>query len=210
MKNSPRLGLSLAAFALLAAASPSALAQRPRITDPNEPSAQTPTAQEQQQTSSLPKPPAAPPTVKAKYEGGMIGYKKSDGTLNFDDGNKRLLFRDKQGRELFSIPYDVIQAAWPDTKARRPTAATVASAIPLPYGVNMAAWFVRKKYRYLTLQYSDPDTGAAGITSFKLGTKEMLSSVLHTLGEKAGMVQRGEAFVRRRDRASGSGTTTIP
>lgn len=209
MKNSR--SLILVAALVLALSAATTQAQRPRITDPDDGPARTTQSTQQQQQAGQPAPPAAPQSVKAKYEGGMIGYKKSDGTLNYDDQNSRLLFRDKQGREIFSIPYKSIQAAWPDTQSRRPTAATVASAIPLPYGANMGAWFIRKKYRYLVVQYSDPDTSAAGITSFKLADKELLASVLHTLGNKAGMVQRGEAFVRRREApASSSGSATIP
>ncbi|HEV2761622.1 MAG TPA: hypothetical protein VGV38_01410 [Pyrinomonadaceae bacterium] len=151
-----------------------------------------------------PTPPPAPATVKAKYEGGVIGYKKSDGTLNFDDANSRLLFRDKQGKELFSVPYNAVDAAYADTQSRQPTGARVVGSLPLPYGANIPAWFVRKKYRYLTLNYADPDTRAQGITSFKIDDKELLASVLHTLGQKAGLVQRGDAFVRARRAADGS------
>lgn len=69
---------------------------------------------------ATPKPPPAPQTFKAKYEGGVIGYtKKQDGTLTFDDTNSRLVFRDKQQKEVLFIPYGAISAAYPDTQSRR-------------------------------------------------------------------------------------------
>lgn len=143
----------------------------------------------------------APQTVKAKYEGGIIGYAKSDGTLTFDDDNQRLLFRDKKQKEVASLPYSAINAAYADTKSKRPLAATIAESA-LPYGLGLATRLIKKKYRYLTLHYRDSDSQAEGLTSFKLETKEMLGSVLVTLGKKAGLTQRGEAFVRRREPAT--------
>ena len=157
-----------------------------------------------------PAPPPAPQTFKAKYEGGVVGYKKSDGTLSFDDANRRLLFRDKQGKELFSVPYAAVDAAYADTRSRQPTGARVVGSLPLPYGANIPAWFVRKKHRYLTLNYSDPDTRAQGITSFKLESKELLASALHTLGQKAGLVQRGDAFVRRNPNEPDGSMIAVP
>jgi hypothetical protein len=145
-----------------------------------------------------PAPAPAPATVKAKYEGGVVGYGKSEGTLNFDE-NQRLLFRDKTQKEMFSVPYSVINAAYADTQSRRSTAATtVASTVP--YGLGLPALLLpKKKTQYLTLHYRDPDSQAEGIASFKLQNKELLASVLVTLANKAGLTQRGQAFVRRRE-----------
>jgi hypothetical protein len=149
---------------------------------------------------SVPKPPPAPSTFKAKYEGGIFGYnKKQEGTLTFDDVNKRLVFRNKEQKEVLSIPYLSVTGAYGDTKAGRPKAAQVVGAIPLPYGANMLSWLARKKYRYLTLQFDDADTRARGITSFKVENKELLNSVLNTLAEKAELESRGEIFIRRRE-----------
>ncbi len=147
-----------------------------------------------------PTPPLAPATVKAKYEGGVVGYRKSDGSLSFDDENRRLIFRDKTGKEMFSVPYDAVMIATADTQSRRPMAGTViASAVP--YGLGLPALLFKKKHRYLNLQYRDPETSAEGTASFKLGDKELLTSVLYTLAKKAGLTQRGEAFIRRRDQS---------
>jgi hypothetical protein len=139
----------------------------------------------------------APQSVKAKYEGGIFGYTKTmTGTLSFDDTNRRLLFKNKLQKEVLFIPYDAISSAFADTQKRRPAAATVASHIPY---IGFPLGFIKTKVRYLTLQYNDPDSGATGITSFKLENKQILASVLKTLAEKAQMTARGEIYVRKRD-----------
>lgn len=161
-----------------------AFAQRPRTME-----------LEQSQTST---PAPAPKTVKAKYEGGVFGYTKTmEGTLTFDDDNNRLLFKDKKPPKEISIPYDAITSAFADTQKRQPAAATVASHIPTIY--SLPARFIKTKVRYLTLQYSDPDSKVSGITSFKLENKEILERVLYTLAQKADMNQRGDVYVKRRD-----------
>jgi hypothetical protein len=166
----------------------SVFAQRPRTMDPAEPAAKAP----------APKPKPAPKSMKAKYEGGVFGYNKTmEGTLTFDDENKRLLFKDKTPPKEISIPYDAITSAFADTQKRRPTAATVASAIPVIYA--LPAHFIKTKVRYLTLQYHDPDSRVSGVTSFKLENKELLNSVLVTLAEKAEMTPRGDIYIKKRD-----------
>jgi hypothetical protein len=138
----------------------------------------------------------APQTVKAKYEGGVFGHNKTmTGTLSFDDNNRRLLFRNKQQKEVLFIPYDAVTSAFADTQKRRPAAATVASHIPFYIGIPFG--FIKTKVRYLTLQYTDPDSRANGITSFRLENKEILASVLKTLAEKADMTTRGEVYVKK-------------
>lgn len=161
-----------------------AFAQRPRTMDP-EPAAKT----------SAPTKPA-PKSMKAKYEGGVFGFNKTmEGTLIFDDENKRLLFKDKQPPKEISIPYDAITQVFADTQKKRPTAATVASQIP--YG--FPAGFIKTKVRYLTMQFSDPDSRVSGVTSFKLENKEVLESVVVAIAEKTGMTKRGDIYVRKRD-----------
>jgi hypothetical protein len=180
-----------AALLLLALAAQTASAQRPRVAADATPAAAAPT------------PAPAPAAIKAKYEGGVGGYmKKQTGTLHFDDATERLVFRDKQGREYLSLPYKSVAAVWPDTKARRTTAGTVVSAVPLPFGANMLGLLMREKQRYLVLQYDDPDTDMQGITSFKLGNKQILASAVHTLAGKAELKQRGEGYVRDRNKAA--------
>ena len=145
-----------------------------------------------------PAPPPAPTTVKAKYEGGVFGYTKTmEGTLTFDDENKRLVFKDKKPPKEIHIPYDAITSAFADTQKRQPRAATIASHVPVIFA--LPAHFIKTKVRYLTLQYRDPDSQVSGITSFKLQNKEVLASVLATLAQKAEMSQRGDIYVKKRD-----------
>jgi hypothetical protein len=169
---------------LTALVSISAVAQRPRAVD-------APT------DASKATPPPAPQTMKAKYEGGVFGYNKTmEGTLSFDDTNSRLLFR-KNGKEMFFIPYNAVTSAFSDTQKRQPAAATIASSVPLIYA--LPAHFIKTKVRYLTLHYSDPDTRVEGVTSFRLENKDLVESAVYTLAQKAGMVRRGEVYVKKRD-----------
>lgn len=180
------------AIALVGAIALSVIAQRPRST------AQDST----DSSSSMPAPPAAPATVKAKYEGGVFGHNKHiDGTLNFDDTNERLVFRDGKGKETgIFLPYKSLTGAYGDTHKVRPAAATVASNVPSIFA--LPAHFIKTKVRYLTLQYDDPDSRVSGVTSFKLENKDVLDSVLFTLANKAGLDRRGEVFVRKRQPAN--------
>ena len=158
-------------------------AQRPRAVDPNA-------------NKSTPKVAPAPQTVKAKYEGGVFGFRKTmEGTLSFDDTNSRLVFK-KDQKEMFFIPYSAVTSAFADTQKRRPAAATVASAIPVIYA--LPAQFIKTKVRYLTLNYYDNDTHVTGVTSFRMENKEILASVVQSLAEKAGMVARGDIYIKPR------------
>lgn len=160
-----------------------AFAQRPRTADAE---------------ANKTQPAPAPKTVKAKYEGGVFGYTKTmEGTLTFDDENNRLLFKDKKPPKEISIPYEAIKQAFADTQKRQPRAATIASHIPVIYALPAA--FIKKKVRYLTLQYNDPNSGVNGITSFKLENKEVLAQVLATLAQKTDMEQRGDVYVKKRN-----------
>ena len=148
--------------------------------------------------AQTPAPAPAPKTVKAKYEGGVFGYTKTmEGSLTFDDGNNRLLFKDKKPPKELHIPYEAITSAFADTQKRQPAAATVASQVPLIY--SLPAHFIKTKVRYLTIQFQDPYSKVSGITSFKLENKQMLESVLKALAEKTGMTLRGDVYVKKRD-----------
>jgi len=174
----------ISTFALLAVLFTGAFAQRPRSTDPA--------------PAKTPARAPAPTTVKAKYEGGVFGYRKTmEGTLTMDDANSQLLFKDKKPPKEINIPYNAITSAFADTQKRRPTAATVAGQVPLIWVPNPIG-FIKTKVRYLTIQYSDPHSNVTGITSFKLENKELLESVLQALAEKTGMIRRGDVFVKKR------------
>lgn len=163
------------------------LAQRPRTTTQDSNSTEV--------STNMPAPSPAPATVNAKYEGGVFGYnKKMDGTLNFDDAGQRLVFRNEKGKEILFVPYNAITSAYADTHKVQPAAATVASHVPY---AGLPAGLIKTKVRYLTLQYSDPDSKVSGVTSFKLDNKDILDSVLFTLAGKAGLSRRGEIFVRK-------------
>jgi hypothetical protein len=182
---------TIATFALLMMLALTAFAQRPRMTndDATKPAAAT-------------TPPApAPQTVKAKYEGGVFGYNhKMDGTLNFEDANNRLVFRNDKQKEVFFIPYKAITGAYGDTHAVRPKAATVGSVVLgsiVPFGGLTG--LIKTKVLYLTLQYNDPDSNAAGVTSLRLQNNDLLDSVLATLAHKAGLTRRGEVFIKKKE-----------
>ena len=173
--------------ALIMALSYTASSQRPRSTSQdNDGSAST----------TKPAPPPAPPTVKAKYEGGVFGYnKKMDGTLNFDDINQRLVFRNDKQKEILFVPYNAITGAYADTHAVQPAAATVASHIPY---VGIPAGLIKTKVRYLTLQYDDPDSKVSGVTSFRLENKDIVDSVLSTVAAKSALTPRGDVFIKKK------------
>jgi hypothetical protein len=162
-------------------------AQRPRSTNQDSTEA----------TTNMPAPSPAPQTVKAKYEGGVFGYnKKMDGTLTFDDSSQRLVFRDGKQKEILFVPYNAITGAYGDTHAVQPAAATVASHIPY---VGLPASLIKTKVRYLALQYSDPDSKVAGVTSFRLENKDILDSVLYTLANKSALTRRGDVYIKKKE-----------
>ncbi|MCA1625497.1 MAG: hypothetical protein LC768_17550 [Acidobacteria bacterium] len=141
----------------------------------------------------------APNSFEAKYEGGMFGYSKREkGTLKFEDANERIVFYGKDQKEKFSIPYKAIVVIYPNSRSQRSTTGTIVSAIPLP-GAGIAGLFIREKLRYLIINFHDPQVNASGTANFKLANKELLGSVIQTLGEKAQMTQRGDAYYRPKD-----------
>ena len=107
-----------------------------------------------------------------------------------------LFFFGKEGKELFSMPYETLLLIYPQSQSVRSTTGTVVSAIPLP-GAGLAG-LIREKRRYLIVHYNDTDVDAKGIVNFKLDNKELLDSVIQALGEKAKLTQRGDAFYRPR------------
>ena len=164
-----------------------AFAQRPRVSNDDATKPETATT-----------PPApAPQTVKAKYEGGVFGYpKKLDGTLTFDDANQRLLFRNEKQKEILFVPYNALTGAYGDTHSVRPKAASIGTVVPyVGYPIDL----IKPKVRYLTIRYNDPDSKAAGVTSFRLENKDLLDSVLNTLANKAGLTKRGAVFIRKKE-----------
>jgi len=177
------IGAGLLALAM----SISVAAQRPRASAP-ETSAKSPTAQ--------PSPAPAPKTFKAKYEGGVFGYRKvMEGTLTFDDTNERLLFRNEQQKEVFFIPYANVTQEFADTQSRRPKAATILGSVPGVYVPNPIGW-IKTKVRYVTLQFYDDYSHVNGITSFRVENRDLCESVVATLAVKANLVAAGDIYTQ--------------
>ena len=173
-----------------------AYAQRPRIADT--------TASDASKATPAP----APQTMTAKYEGGVFGHSKTmEGTLTFDDTNERLLFRNDKKKEMFFIPYNAVASAFADTQKRRPAAASVGQYIPY---IGFPLGFIKTKVRYLTIQYSDPDTNVSGITSFRLANKDLVDSAVYALANKSGLTARGEIYVRKMGTTTRVKDTTMP
>ena len=135
-------------------------------------------------------------SFKARYEGGMFGFsEKETGTLKFDGNNHRLVFFGKDNTELFGIPYDAIQVIYPQSKSVQSTGGKVMERVPLP-GAGIAGVFMKNKTRYMVINFDDPEVSAKGAINFKFDSQEMLNSAIQTLGNKAEMQQRGDAFYR--------------
>lgn len=135
-------------------------------------------------------------SYKAKYEGGMFGFSEKEiGTLKFDGNNQRLVFFGKDGKEKFGIPYDAIQVIYPQTQSVQSTGGKVMERVPL-LGAGIAGLFMKDKSRYMIVNFEDQDIDAKGAINFKFDSKATLQSAIETLGGKAEMQQRGEAYYR--------------
>lgn len=147
--------------------------------------------------SANPNTKPAPPSFAAKYEGGLFGFnEKTEGTLKFDDENSRLVFFGKTQKEMFSIPFESLIVIYPTSESVTSTTGNVVRNIPLP-GAGLAG-LLKEKRRYLVLQFDDPDADVKGMVNFKIEDKDLLDSVIQTLGSKAKMTQRGDAYYRPR------------
>ncbi|MDT7689883.1 MAG: hypothetical protein QOE46_2642 [Acidobacteriota bacterium] len=199
---------SLSLLLLASSLAPGAvLAQRQRqMGDGAKP---VPPAQQQQEAAqdgqATPKvkviaPSAPPKMVPAKYMGGFAGMrKKQEGMLTFDDRNRRLVFRDKNEKEIISISYDAVMVAFADSETRRRMGNGTSSVVLGTAGIlGMPALLFKKKFQYLTIEFEDPDTYLKGTTQFKLANRDMIDSVAYALAQKAGLSQQGEVYVRRR------------
>lgn len=141
------------------------------------------------------------PTVyEARYEGGLFGTtKKEKGTLAFDDANERVMFL-REGKEMFSVPYDALLMIYPDSKDSVRQSGKVISAIPIP-GTGLAG-LLNKSTKYANITFQDPDIQVNGTASFRFDEKEKLLMFINTLGKKAKMKQRGDAFYKPRSAAT--------
>ena len=198
---------SLSLLLLAAAVTPGAAFAQRQINDSPRPV--PPPEQQQQQEAqdgkttpkvSVVAPPAPPKVVPAKYMGGFASYrKKQEGMLTFDDRNQRLVFRDKNEKEVISISYDAVMVAFADHETRRLMGDGTKSAVLGTAGIfGLPAMLLKKKFEYLTIQFEDPETYLKGVTQFKLKDQEIIASMAYALAQRAGLVQQGQIYTRRR------------
>ena len=201
---------SLSLLLLAAAVSPGAVfAQRTRqvgdapkpVPPPQQQQTEGPAAEGQKTPKvSVPAPPAPPKVVPAKYMGGFAGYrKKQEGMLTFDDRNQRLVFRDKNEKEVISISYDAVMVAFADHETRRLMGDGTRSVVLGTAGIlGLPGLLFKKNFEYLTIQFEDPETYLKGVTQFKLKDKDIIESMAYALAQRAGLVQQGQIYTRRR------------
>ena len=133
---------------------------------------------------------------EARYEGGVFGASsKQHGTIKLDEANSRVVFyRKEDGHEMFSIPYDALVVLYPDSKTDVPQSGKVISHLPLP-GAGLAG-LMSSSTKYASIQFDDPDIDAKGSASFRFDNQQELLSFINSLGTKASMIQRGDAYYR--------------
>ncbi|MFZ1701281.1 MAG: hypothetical protein WBO10_17800 [Pyrinomonadaceae bacterium] len=139
--------------------------------------------------------PNAPDQYEARYEGGVFGSSaKEKGTIKFDDANERFVFLSKDGTEVFQMPYRSILVVYPDTKESVPQAGKILGAtVPFIGGVFS---LMNKKTKYANITFDDPDVDARGAASFRFENSKDVANFIGKLGEKAEMIQRGDAYYR--------------
>lgn len=156
---------------------------------------------------SQPRPPEKVQTVstetqwEARYEGGVFGSSsKEHGTIKIDEANSRVVFyRKSDGKEMFSIPYEALIVLYPDSKEDVPQSGKVLSRMPIP-GAGLAG-LMSKSTKYANIQFDDPDIEAKGTASFRFDDQKQLLSFLNSLGPRAKMVQRGDAYYRPKQKS---------
>jgi hypothetical protein len=135
-------------------------------------------------------------TFKVKYEGGLFGYsRKEEGTIRFDDANFRLIFFNQENKERFSIPYKSIVLIYPHAESVQSTTGKVVQNVPLP-GAGIAGMFIKDKKRYMVVNFEDSEFNRKELINFKMESWKLLEKAIETLGNKAEMQERGEAFYR--------------
>ena len=139
----------------------------------------------------------APPSFEAKYQGGMFGYsEKQNGTLKIDEINERIVFYGKDGKEKFALPFTSMQVVYPQSKSVTSNTGNVVRHIPLPG--SFLGGLIKEKWQYLVINFDDQDVNAVGNINFKLSSKGLLESAIKSIGTKAKMTQRGDAYYRPR------------
>lgn len=138
-------------------------------------------------------------SFEVKYTGGIFGFSKSEhGTVAFDDINERLIFKGEDGKERFSVPYESIKVVYPSQKKVQSGAGRAVGAAPIP-GAGIAGMFMKKKKNYLVIRFEDTEVDAEGTINFLVDTADLLRNSIYTIGEKAEMKPRGDAYIRSND-----------
>ncbi|MFL6375481.1 MAG: hypothetical protein ACJ73D_12500 [Pyrinomonadaceae bacterium] len=138
---------------------------------------------------------------QVRYEGGVFGAStKEPGTIKVSDTDQRVMFiRKSDGKEMFSIPYEALIVLFPDSKSEVSTTNKVISHMPLP-GAGIAG-MMSSSIKYANIQFDDPDIDAKGTASFRFEDKKELLSFLDSLGPRAKMLQRGDAYYRAKQKS---------
>lgn len=146
-------------------------------------------------------PATAPDSYQVRYEGGLFGNgSKEKGTLKVDDANERIIFsRPGEQRAMFEIPYAALIVVYPDSKESVSQSGKVIGALPIP-GAGLAG-LMSKSTKFANITFDDPDIEAKGSASFRFDSKEDLLLFINKLGSQAKMVQRGDAYYRRKKTA---------
>jgi hypothetical protein len=138
---------------------------------------------------------------QVRYEGGVFGAStKEQGMIKVSDTDQRVTFiRKSDGKEMFSIPYEALLVLYPDSKSEVSTTNKVISHMPLP-GAGLAG-MMSSSIKYANVQFDDPDIDAKGSASFRFEDQKELLSFLNSLGPRAKMLQRGDAYYRPKQKS---------
>jgi hypothetical protein len=141
----------------------------------------------------------APGTYYVRYEGGIFGSsKKESGILKFDDANQRIIFYRLKPTEseMFSLPYSSLLILFPDHTTDVSQTGKIMRTMPVP-GAGVFG-LLTSDAKYAKITFDDPDVEAEGTISFKFKKREELLTFIRTLGMKAEMKARGDAYYRPR------------
>jgi hypothetical protein len=67
--------------------------------------------------------------------------------------------------------------------------------VPLP-GAGIAGMFMKDKRKYMVVNFDDPEMDTKVTVNFKFESEQVRAKAIQTLGDKAEMQQRGEAYYR--------------
>src|SRR5260221_11368632 len=95
---------------------------------------------------------------------------------------------------MFSNPYSALLVIYPDSKVGVSKTGNVVSKMPLP-GAGLAG-LNNSTTKYVIINFNDPDIDAKGTANFKFDDKDKLQAFINTLGQKAKMKQRGDAYYK--------------